>query len=116
MPFEITNSLRSSSIIRIEGTGTTTVALANLAVNANESVSAASIKRIAWSTNGSVQIVRNAVPILSLHGSGEMRLDDYGHSIANNSTQAIAVTINTGGSCILEVSKEATYATPLTGM
>jgi hypothetical protein len=46
MPFEITNTLRSSSIIRVEGTGTTTVALANLSVNANETVSAANIKLI----------------------------------------------------------------------
>jgi hypothetical protein len=36
MPFEITNSLRSSSIIRVEGTGTTTVSLANLSYDANE--------------------------------------------------------------------------------
>ena len=66
MPFEITNTLRSSSIIRVEGTGTTTVALANLSVNANETVTSASIKRISWSTNGNIQIVRNSTPIASL--------------------------------------------------
>ena len=116
MPFEITNTLRSSSIIRVEGTGTTTVALANLSVNANETITAANIKRLNWTTNGNIQIVRNAVPIASLHGSGEMRLDDFGHTIANNSTSSIVVTVNTGGTLFLEVSKEATYATPLTGM
>jgi hypothetical protein len=115
MPFEITNTLRSSSIIRVEGTGTTTVALANLSVNANETVSAANIKRINWSTNGSVQIVRNSVPIASLHGTGEMRLDEYGYSIANNSTSSIVITVNTGGTVVLEVSKETTYANSLIG-
>ena len=115
MPFEITNTLRSSSIIRVEGTGTTTVALANLSVNANETVSAANIKRINWSTNGSVQIVRNSVPIASLHGTGEMRLDEYGYSIANNSTSSIVITVNTGGTLVLEVSKETTYANSLIG-
>jgi hypothetical protein len=45
-----------------------------------------------------------------------MRLDDFGHTIANNSTSSIVVTVNTGGTLFLEVSKEATYATPLTGM
>ena len=115
MPFEITNTLRSSSIIRVEGTGTTTVALANLSVNANETVSAANIKRINWSTNGNIQIVRNSVPIASLHGTGEMRLDEYGYSIANNSTSSIVITVNTGGTVVLEVSKETTYANSLIG-
>jgi hypothetical protein len=115
MPFELINSIRSSSIIRIEGTGTTTVALANLSVNANETVTSANIKRINWSTNGSVQIVRNSVPIASLHGTGEMRLDEYGYSIANNSTSSIVITVNTGGTVVLEVSKETTYANSLIG-
>jgi hypothetical protein len=115
MPFELINSIRSPSIIRIEGTGTTTVALANLSVNANETVTSANIKRINWSTNGSVQIVRNSVPIASLHGTGEMRLDEYGYSIANNSTSSIVITVNTGGTVVLEVSKETTYANSLIG-
>jgi hypothetical protein len=115
MPFEIINSIRSPSIIRIEGTGTTTVALANLSVNANETVTAANIKRINWSTNGNIQIVRNSVPIASLHGTGEMRLDEYGYSIANNSASSIVITVNTGGTVVLEVSKETTYANSLIG-
>jgi hypothetical protein len=116
MPFEITNTLRSSSIIRIEGAGTTTVSLANLSVDANETVTSASIKRMNWTTNGNIQIVRNSVPIASLHGSGEVRADDFGHSIANNSTSSIVITVNTGGTLLLEVTKQATYATPLTGI
>lgn len=115
MPFELINSIRSPSIIRIEGTGTTTVALANLSASANETVTSASIKRINWSTNGNIQIVRSSVPIVSLHNTGEMRLDEYGYSIANNNTSPIVITINTGGTVVLEVSKEATYATALTG-
>jgi hypothetical protein len=115
MPFELINSIRSPSIIRIEGTGTTTVALANLSVNANETVTSANIKKINWSTNGSIQIVRNSVPIASLHGTGEMRLDEYGYSIANNSASSIVITVNTGGTVVLEVSKETTYANSLIG-
>jgi hypothetical protein len=116
MAHEITNTLRSSSIIRVVGAGTTTISLANLAVSNNETVSSASIKRVNWTTNGNIQIERNSVPILSLHGTGEFRADDFGHSIANNNTSSIVITVATGGSIVLEVSKQATYAVPLEGV
>ena len=54
MPFEITNSLRSASFIRVVDAGTANVTLAQLAKNANETVNSASIKRVIWSTNGSI--------------------------------------------------------------
>jgi hypothetical protein len=110
MPYEITNSNRGPSIIRGVGTGSYTITLNDLRTNpTNEVVSNAIIKRILWSTNGSIDIVRNGVPILALHTTGDMRFDDYGHSIANNSNQSIVVTITTGGSFVMEVSKSATY-------
>jgi hypothetical protein len=56
------------------------------------------------------------VPVLALHGSGDMGPSDSGHIIANNSTANIAVTIVTGGSAIVEVTKDTTYTTPLTGI
>jgi hypothetical protein len=56
------------------------------------------------------------VPVLALHGSGDMRPSDSGYIIANNSTANIAVTIVTGGSAIVEVTKDTTYSTdPSTG-
>jgi hypothetical protein len=116
MPFEITNSLRSASIIRVVDAGTANITLANLAKDANETVTSATIKRVMWSTNGSISITRDGVPILALHGSGDLRPSESGHVIANNSTANIAVTIVTGGSAIVELSKETTYTTPLTGI
>ena len=116
MAFEYINTLRSSSVARIIDTGTTTISLANLAFNANETVNSATIRKVAWSTNGSIQIVRNSVPILTLHNSGSLVFDDMNTTIANNSTQPIVVTINTGGFVLLELTKDATYTTPLTGM
>jgi len=116
MAFEITNTLRSASIIRVVDASTANVFLANLAVNANETVSSANIRRLTWSTNGSIQITRNAVSILMLHNSGTMMLDELNHSVANNNTSNIVITINTGGSVVMEVTKTATYATELTGM
>jgi hypothetical protein len=116
MAYEITNSPRSTSIIRVVDPGTVTVNIANLSVNSNETITGATIKRVMWSTNGSISIVRNSTPTLALHGSGDMRFDDYGHTIANTSTGTIAITIVTGGTAIIEVSKTAEYATPLVGM
>jgi hypothetical protein len=116
MPFEITNTQRSASIIRVVDVGTTTVALANLAINANETVTSANIRRLTWSTNGNIQIIRNSVPVLMLHNSGTMMLDELNHTVANNNTSPIVITINTGGSVVMEVTKAATYATELTGM
>jgi hypothetical protein len=110
MAFEYINTLRSASIARIVDTGTT-IALANLSSGANETITAANIRKVAWSTNGSIQIVRNSVPILTLHNSGSIAFDDLNTTVANNNTQPIVVTINTGGFVLLELTKEATYTT-----
>jgi hypothetical protein len=90
--------------------------LTQLSANtALENVDSASIKRVTWSTGGTVTIGRGATPntVATLYGSGEIRLDDYGHSLANGATGNIVVTIATGGTCFLEVSKTATYTTDL---
>jgi hypothetical protein len=116
MAQEIINTLRSSSTIRVVDPGTYTITLANLSSQASETVTAASIKRVMWSTNGSITIVRNSVPVFTLHGSGDWPLTDMNYSASNNSTQSIVITITTGGSAVLEVSKDATYSPTLTGM
>jgi len=110
MAFEYINTLRSASIARIIDTGTT-IALANLSSGVNETITAANIRKVAWSTNGNIQITRNSVPILTLHNSGSIQFDDLNTTVANNNTQPIVVTINTGGFVILELTKEATYTT-----
>ena len=116
MPFEITNTQRSASIIRVVDPVTANIFLANLAVDANETVSAANIRRLTWSTNGNIQIIRNTVPLLTLHNSGTMMLDELNHSIANNNNSNIVITISTGGSIVMEVTKTASYANALIGM
>lgn len=116
MAYEITNTLRSSSIIRVTGAGFANVQLANLSTSANEVVTSASIKRVMWSTGGTVSVERGGETILTLYGSGDLRPSESGHVIANNSTSNMNVSIATGGTAIIEVSKEATYTTPLTGI
>jgi len=116
MPYEVTNTLRSTSIIRVEGTTPANVALTELSTSSNEVIVGASIRRILWSTGGTVTVARGATTVLTLYDSGDMRFSDSGHVVANNSGSNIVVTITTGGSAILELSKEATYAQPLVGM
>jgi hypothetical protein len=116
MSYEVTNTLRSTSIIRVVGTAPANIALSEFATSENEVVTSASIKRVVWSTGGNVTVQRGATNVLSLYGSGDMRLAESGHVIANNSTQNIVVTITTGGTAIIEVSKVATYTQPLDGM
>jgi hypothetical protein len=85
--------------------------LADLRKNtAIETVTSADIKRVTWSTNGSITITRTITPVLSLQGSGEMRFDEFGHSISNNNTSNVVVTIATGGTVVMELSKNATYS------
>lgn len=115
MALEIINSIRTPSIIRTVDPGTYTISLANLSYNANETVNFANIRKLNWSTNGNITIVRNSVPLMTLHNAGELRCDDFGFSLANNNTQSIVVTINTGGSLVMEVTKDCNYATPLIG-
>lgn len=116
MSYEIINARRGTSIIRAEAPGTYTITLDNLSTNTSiETVTDASIKRLTWSSNGYITIGRGATPnvMISLYNSGEMRFDDFSYSMANGSTGNIVVTIATGGSVVLEVSKVATYSTNL---
>ena len=118
MPVEITNSLRGASIVRATGPGTYTVALNDLRKNpTTETVTNADIRRMMWSTNGNISIVRNSTEIATVHNAGEMRFDDYAYSLSNNSTQSIVITIATGGTIVMELSKQATYnVDPTTGV
>ena len=116
MSYEIVNAKRGSSIMRVEGAGTYNVAPSAFSVNtALEVVSDVTIKRLFWTTGGSITVARGATPntVLTLYGSGEMRLDDFGYTLANGSTGNVVVTIATGGSAVIEVGKTATYTTNL---
>lgn len=120
---EITNKLRAPSVIRViepplsANTFNVSIALTDLATSENETVTSASIKNVIWTSNGVINVVRGEELVLSLHGSGEMRLDDIAYSISKNSNTNIEIlSPNARGTLILEVSKEAHYTTPLEGM
>ena len=117
MAYEIINTTRGSSIVRVVDVSTANLALTQFRASPNtETVSALSIRKLNWSTNGSIEITRDGAQLFKFSGSGEMRLDDYGHSVANTASGNLAVQIFTGGCIVIEVSKTATYnVDPFTG-
>lgn len=117
MAYEIINTKRGSSIVRCVDVSTSNLTLTQFRADpTTESVSALSIRKLNWSTNGSIEITRDGAQLFKLSGSGEMRLDDYGGAVANTATGNLAVQIITGGCIVMEVSKNATYnVDPYTG-
>lgn len=117
MAYEIINTVKGGSIVRCVDVSTVNLALTQFRANpTNETVSAISIRRLNWSTNGSIEITRDGAQLFKLSGTGEMRLDDFGVSVANTATGNLSVQIITGGCVIIDVSKTATYnVDPYTG-
>jgi len=110
MAYEIINTTRGSSIVRVVDVST-----ANLTLNqfrgdpTTERVVGLAIRKLNWSTNGTIEVTRDGAQLFKLSGSGEMRLDDYGGSVANTASGNLSVQIFTGGCIVMEVSKKATY-------
>lgn len=113
---KLTNKLHGTSIIRVVDSGSANIAIANLAYDGNETVASSNIKKVTWSSNGYITVVRNSEKVLDLAGSGSMYLDELNTSLAANNTSNYIVTIVTGGSLIMEVTKSASYASSLTGI
>lgn len=122
---DITNSLRSRSVIRVVNTAANdnvVITLANLSANsALETISQAAVTHVISTTDGGRwKIYRGndatGVLIMTLGDGADFPLSQYDIAIANSATANIYVT-NTGadGTLILQVTKTATYSTGLTG-
>lgn len=118
----ITNSLRSKSVVTLTGAGTTTIYLANLSSNANETISNASIAAVFTSSNNGTWIVKRGADtsgnggftVLELVGENSLPLTQADISVSTNSSSNLVFT-NTGtqGTLIMTLTKTASYATPL---
>lgn len=121
MAYEIINTLRSKSTIRVVGNTATTIAISNLSANSSiETVESATITHIVASTDGRWDIYRgdstSGVLICSLYGTSDLQLNQNDIVLANSSTSNIHVTNSgTGGTLLLQVSKSATYNPALVG-
>lgn len=115
MPHEIVNSLRAKALVRIVGNTATTIALADLAKDATETVSAAAIAQASGVTDGVWRIYRggpSGTLMLELPSFSHFQFYEFDCSLANNSTANIYVT-NSGtvGTMIMQLAKTATYST-----
>ena len=105
MSYQIKNKSYNDTTISFVGAGTYTIPLANLGIDVTETISSAEINSLIWSTNNSIIIKRSYVPVAELFHSGNIKLDEINHTIANNKTGNIQVVMNGGGSLVMQMSK-----------
>jgi hypothetical protein len=122
MPYEILNSKRSKSTIRVTGNTATRVNLSSLSTDlATETITGAAITHVMSTTDGFWKVYRGndntGTLVLDLQGSNDYPLAQYDIAIANTSTANIYVTNSgAGGTLILSLSKSATFNPSLTDL
>ena len=121
MAFEITNSLRAKTFVRIVGNTNTLITLSALAKDAEETVSGATIAQASGVTDGVWRIYRGndatGVLVLELPAFSHYQFYEFDCAVANSATSNIFVTNSgTAGTMVLQLSKSATYNPPLLGI
>jgi len=117
MAYEIINTLRSRTVIRVTGNTATRINLTQFSANSSlETVNSASLTHVITTTDGKWVIYRgndaSGPVLLSLFGQNDLQLSVYDVSFANGATSNIYVTNSgTDGSLIMQFSKVATYST-----
>ena len=121
MAYEIINSLRAKSVVRVTGNTATTITLSQLSAAASETVTEAAIAQVSSTTDGVWRVYRgndtNGELILELLNTTHFVLYEYDISFANTATANVHITNSgTGGTLIMQLAKTATYSPSLTGM
>jgi len=122
MPYEIINSKRSKSTIRVTGQTSQLITLQQLSTNTTtEVISGAAITHYVSTGDGVVKVYRgdnaSGVLVFDSVGANDIPLTQYDVSIANTSTANIYITNSTAnGTVMLIVSKTATYTPELTDL
>jgi hypothetical protein len=115
MPLDISNALRSKSVITVTGNTATAINLSALSTNtAVETITTASIGLVASSTDGWWRIYRgdntSGTLILELEGNNYLPFTQTDIAVSTGASSNIYVTNSgAGGTLILQVSKTATY-------
>jgi hypothetical protein len=122
MPYEILNSKRSKSVLRVVGNTATRIDLTGLSTNTTtEQITGAALTHVMSTSDGFWKVYRGndatGTLILDLPGGNDWPLAQYDIAIANTSTANIYVTNSgSGGTLILSLSKTANYNPPLTDL
>jgi|APGre2960657404_1045060.scaffolds.fasta_scaffold128946_1 hypothetical protein len=122
MPYEILNTKRSKSTIRVTGNTATRVNLTSLSTDQNtEVITGATITHVMSTTDGFWKVYRGndntGTLVLDLAGNNDYPLVQYDIVVANTPTANIYVTNSgAGGTLILSLSKTATFTPPLTDL
>lgn len=115
MPLDISNALRSKSVITVTGNTATAINLSTLSTNtAVETITSASIGLVASSTDGWWRIYRgdntSGTLVLELKDNNYLPFTQTDISVSNSATSNIYVTNSgTGGTLVIQLSKTATY-------
>jgi hypothetical protein len=122
MPYEILNSKRSKSTIRVTGNTATRINLESLSTNTTtEIITGATFTHVMSASDGFWKVYRGndntGTLVLDLPGGNDWPLAQYDIALANTSTANIYVTNSgTGGTLIMSLSKTATYSPSLTDL
>ena len=117
MAYEIINTLRSRTVIRVTGNTATRINLTQLSANSSlETVNSASLTHVITTTDGKWVIYRGndatGPVLLSLFAQNDLEFSVYDVSFANGATSNIYVTNSgTDGTLIMQFTKVATYST-----
>ena len=118
MSYEVINSLRAKSTVRVVGNTAVTITLSSLAKDERETVSQAAIAQVSGVTDGIWRIYRGdnetGVLLLELPSFSHYAFYEFDSSLANTATANIHVTNSgTAGTLIMQLAKTATYSTDM---
>jgi len=119
MAYEIINTLRSKSTIRVTGNTSTRINISQLSADVNtETVISATISHIITTSDGAWNVYRgdsnSGILIMQMFGTLDYPLSENDIVMANSATSNIFVeNTGTGGTLILVTSKSTEYPTPL---
>lgn len=121
MPFEITNSLRTKSAIRVVGNTATRINLSQLVATSDETVQSAAVAQVSSVSDGIWRIYRGndatGVLIFELPNFAHYQLSEFDMSVANSATSNVFITNSgTAGTLILQLAKNSTFDPPQTGL
>lgn len=124
MAYEIINATRGRVTLRVVGTGVNTINITDFAANtvtsvntsvvSVETVRAVTLSQAHWAANTGTaywSIKRGGTEVLQLPGTGSIPFNQFGMSVANNSTANVIVELVNGGSgtIMIELTKDTSY-------